>query len=65
MSFIKRLFKRKPIKEKIVLRVRGNKLIYVYCPESFAKQLPMIRQQIACYEIKLNGHPFNRGLGGY
>jgi len=64
MNFIKRLFKRKP-KEKIVLRVRGNKLIYAYCPQSFGEQLPMIRQQIACYEIKLNGCMLNRGLGGY
>ena len=62
------LFKRKVVEEpqkKIRLTIKDGKLVGTSIPFSvFDKYHEAgVRQQIACYEIKLNGHYLNRGLG--
>ena len=52
-----------PRKEKISIKMRGGKFIYAYIPNFNSIEAGMISQRLACYEIKLNGHPMERGLG--
>jgi len=67
---VMRLFgKKEELKpEKIRLTVKNGRLVKVYYPAcivgNHAKHA-MARQQVACYEIKLNGNPSLRGLGVY
>ena len=66
--FVMRLFsKKEKLKpEKIRLTVKSGRLVKAYYPacivDDHAKHA-MARQQVACYEIKLNGSLFFRGLG--
>lgn len=68
IRYIKRLFKKenKPA-EKIRLTVKNGRLVKAYYPAHIVGdhlKHSIARQQIACYEIKLNGNPLFRGLGG-
>lgn len=67
IKFIKSLFNKTPEKkEKIRLKVRNGKLVSVFYPASITKdpmRMAILRQQVACYEIELNGNPLLRGLG--
>jgi len=68
-KFIKKLFSKQKIKkEKIRFTIRDDRLVKVYYPSHIVGDRlrhPAIRQQVACYEIKLNGFPGLRGLGTY
>jgi len=59
--------KRKTIKpEKIRMRVRGGRLVSVYYPAHIVgdhMKHATARQEVFCYEIKLNGSPMLGYLG--
>lgn len=51
--------------EKITLTIKNGKLVCVYIPAHIATdpiRAAMARQEIACFEIKLNGHPLDNPL---
>ena len=63
------LFKKKAAEEpqkKIRLTIKDDKLVCVSIPHHILASHcePVIRQEIACYEMKLSGQTLVGGLGG-